>query len=101
MFNGIIIVDSDEFLEMVWILCLLVVVGVGVIGVEYVMMFLVLDVNVILIELCDSFFDFIDNGLIVEFIYEICENGVDLCLGLVIEKVEDMGEYVEVSFENG
>lgn len=100
-FNGETIVDSDEFLEMARIPRSLVVVGAGVIGVEYATMFSALDVNVTLIEPRDSFLDFIDNGLIAEFTHEIRENGVDLRLGSAIEKVEDMGEHVEVSLENG
>ena len=100
-FNGATIVDSDEFLEMARIPRSLVVVGAGVIGVEYATMFSALDVNVTLIEPRDSFLDFIDNGLIAEFTHEIRENGVDLRLGSAIEKVEDMGEHVEVSLENG
>ena len=100
-FNGQTIVDSDEFLEMARIPRSLVVVGAGVIGVEYATMFSALDVNVTLIEPRDSFLDFIDNGLIAEFTHEIRENGVDLRLGSAIEKVEDMGEHVEVSLENG
>ena len=99
--NGETIVDSDEFLEMARIPRSLVVVGAGVIGVEYATMFSALDVNVTLIEPRDSFLDFIDNGLIAEFTHEIQENGVDLRLGSAIEKVEDMGEHVEVSLENG
>ena len=100
-FNGATIVDSDEFLKMARIPRSLVVVGAGVIGVEYATMFSALDVNVTLIEPRDSFLDFIDNGLIAEFTHEIRENGVDLRLGSAIEKVEDMGEHVEVSLENG
>ncbi|QTN34535.1 Si-specific NAD(P)(+) transhydrogenase [Cognatishimia activa] len=100
-FNGETIVDSDEFLEMARIPRSLVVVGAGVIGVEYATMFSALDVNVTLIEPRDSFLDFIDDGLIAEFTHEIRENGVDLRLGSAIEKVEDMGEHVEVSLENG
>ncbi|MGR3838919.1 MAG: Si-specific NAD(P)(+) transhydrogenase [Cognatishimia sp.] len=100
-FNGRTIVDSDEFLEMGQIPRSLVVVGAGVIGVEYATMFSALDVNVTLIEPRDSFLDFIDKGVIAEFTHEIRENGVDLRLGSAIEKVEDCEGYVEVSLENG
>ncbi|WP_370228100.1 Si-specific NAD(P)(+) transhydrogenase [Cognatishimia sp.] len=100
-FNGETILDSDEFLEMARIPRSLVVVGAGVIGVEYATMFAALDVNVTLIEPRDSFLDFIDNGVIAEFTHEIRENGLDLRLGSSIEKVEDMGEHIEVSLDNG
>jgi NAD(P) transhydrogenase len=100
-FNGTNIIDSDEFLEMAQIPRSLVVVGAGVIGVEYATMFSALDVNVTLIEPRDSFLDFIDHTLIQDFTHQIRENGVDLRLGSAIENVEDRGDMVEISLENG
>ena len=100
-FNGSTIVDSDEFLEMGQIPRSLVVVGAGVIGVEYATMFSTLDVRVTLIEPRDSILDFIDRTLVQEFIHEIRENGVDLRLGSEISSIEDAGNQVEVTLENG
>ncbi len=100
-FNGKTVVDSDEFLEMGEIPRSLIVVGAGVIGVEYATMFSTLDVRVTLVEPRESFLDFIDKGLIQDFTHQIKENGVDLRLGSAIEKIEDTGEHVEVSLDNG
>lgn len=100
-FNGTTIVDSDEFLEMDHLPRSLIVVGAGVIGVEYASMFAALDINLTLIEPRDSFLDFIDKGIISDFTHQIKENGVDLRLGSSIEKVEDAGEHVEVALDNG
>ncbi len=100
-FNGATVLDSDEFLEMGCIPRSLIVVGAGVIGVEYATMFSALDVRITLIEPRDSFLDFIDRGLIQEFTHQILENGVDLRLGSEIERIEDMGEHIEVSLANG
>ena len=100
-FNGRTVVDSDEFLEMSEIPRSLVVVGAGVIGVEYATMFSALDVTVTLIEPRDSFLDFIDSALISDFTHQIKENGVDLRLGSSITQIEDAGTHVEVSLENG
>ncbi len=100
-FNKRTIVDSDEFLELAQIPRSLVVVGAGVIGVEYATMFSTLDVRVTLIEPRDTFLDFIDTALIQDFTHQILENGVDLRLGSAIEKIEDAGEHVEVTLENG
>jgi NAD(P) transhydrogenase len=100
-FNGSSIVDSDEFLELTQIPRSLVVVGAGVIGVEYATMFAALDVRVTLIEPRDSFLDFIDRTLIHEFTHQLRENGVDLRLGSKIEKIEDAGGHVEVTMGNG
>ena len=100
-FNGSSIIDSDEFLEMSQIPRSLIVVGAGVIGVEYATMFAALDVRVTLIEPRETFLDFIDSTLIQEFTHEIRENGVDLRLGSPVSSVEDGVDYVEVSLENG
>lgn len=100
-FNGKTILDSDEFLEMGQIPRSLVVVGAGVIGVEYATMFAALDVRVTLIEPRESFLDFIDKTLIQEFTHQIKENGVDLRLGSPIAKIEDEDTHVEVTLENG
>ena len=100
-FNGSSILDSDEFLEMSQIPRSLIVIGAGVIGVEYATMFAALDVRVTLIEPRETFLDFIDSTLIQEFTHEIRENGVDLRLGSPVSLIEDGGDYVEVSLENG
>ena len=100
-FNGRTIVDSDEFLELAQIPRSLVVVGAGVIGVEYATMFSALDVRVTLIEPRETFLDFIDTAIIREFTHQILDNGVDLRLGFAIENIEDAGEHVEVSLSNG
>jgi NAD(P) transhydrogenase len=100
-FNGKTVVDGDEFLEMEEIPRSLVVIGAGVIGVEYATMFSALDVRVTLIEPRDSFLDFIDRTLIQEFTHQIRENGVDLRLGSAVEKIEDTGDHIELSLDNG
>jgi NAD(P) transhydrogenase len=100
-FNGTTVVDSDEFLELAQIPRSLIVVGAGVIGVEYATMFSALDVRVTLIEPRETFLDFIDKTIIHEFTHQIRDNGVDLRLGSAIDKVEDAGEHVEVTLENG
>lgn len=100
-FNGKTIVDGDEFLEMEEIPRSLIVVGAGVIGVEYATMFSALDVRVTLIEPRETFLDFIDRTIIHEFTHQIRENGVDLRLGSAIEKIEDEGSHIEVSMANG
>ena len=100
-FNGTTIVDSDEFLELAQIPRSLIVIGAGVIGVEYATMFSALDVRVTLVEPRPTFLDFIDRAIIQDFTHQILENGVDLRLGSEIERIEDAGEHVEVSLANG
>ncbi len=100
-FNGKTVLDGDDFLDMEEIPRALIVVGAGVIGVEYATMFSALDVRVTLIEPRETFLDFVDRTLIQEFTHQIRENGVDLRLGSAIEKIEDEGTHVEVSLANG
>jgi NAD(P) transhydrogenase len=100
-FNATTVLDSDEFLNLQSIPRSLTVIGAGVIGVEYATMFAALDVRVTLIEPRDSFLDFVDQETIREFSHQIRENGVDLRLGAAIDKVEDAGDHIEVSLNNG
>jgi len=100
-FNGKTVLDGDEFLDMNNLPRSLVVIGAGVIGVEYATMFSALDIRVTLIEPRETFLDFIDRQLIDEFTHQIRENGVDLRLGAAVEKVEARDSFVEVSLDNG
>ncbi|WP_397542838.1 Si-specific NAD(P)(+) transhydrogenase [Roseovarius salis] len=100
-FNGKSVVDSDEVLDLDAIPRSLIVVGAGVIGVEYATIFSALDVRVTLIEPRETFLDFIDRRTIEEFTHQIRDNGVDLRLGSAVDKIEDAGEHVEVSMANG
>ena len=100
-FNGTTVLDSDEFLELARIPRSLVVVGAGVIGVEYATMFAALDVRVTLIEPRETFLDFIDRQTIQEFTHQVRDNGLDLRLGSAIERIEDEGTHVEVTLANG
>ena len=100
-FNGKTVLDSDEFLAMAEIPRSLIVVGAGVIGVEYATMFAALDVRVTLIEPRNTFLDYIDRFTIDEFTHHVREMGLDMRLGSPISKVEDAGRHIEVSLENG
>ena len=61
-FNGKTIVDSDDFPEIDHLPRSLIVIGAGVIGVEYATMFAALDIRVTLIEPRDSFFGLCRQG---------------------------------------
>ncbi len=100
-FNKSTIVDGDDLLDVDMIPRSLIVIGAGVIGVEYATMFSALDVRVTLVEPRDTFLDFIDKTLIAEFTQQIRTNGVDIRLGSAVEKVEDKAGFVEISMANG
>lgn len=100
-FNGTTVLDGDEILDMVRIPRSLIVIGAGVIGVEYATMLAALDVSVTLIEPRDSFLDFIDKRLIEDFTHEIRDMGLDLRLGSAVTKVDAGESAVTVYLENG
>jgi NAD(P) transhydrogenase len=100
-FNKTTIVDGDDFLDLKNIPRSMIVIGAGVIGVEYATMCSALDIRVTLIEPRDTFLDFLDRTLIAEFTQQIRVNGIDLRLGSAVENVEDKGDFVEVSMANG
>lgn len=100
-FNGTSVVDSDEILELQQLPRSMIVIGAGVIGVEYATMMQALDVQVTLIEPRDSFLDFIDKTLIQEFTHEVRDMGLDLRLGSAVTEVKDRGDCIIVKTENG
>lgn len=100
-FDGRMVLDSDEILEIQKLPRSLVVIGAGVIGIEYATMMQALDVKVTLIEPRDSFLDFIDRGMITEFKHEIRDMGLDLRLGSAVTKVAKLDDCVNVETENG
>ncbi|GLQ35635.1 NAD(P)(+) transhydrogenase [Amylibacter marinus] len=99
-FNGTTVVDSDEIIELKELPRSLIVIGAGVIGVEYATMMQALDVKVTLIEPRDSFLDFVDKTLIQEFTHEIRDAGLDLRLGSQVIAVKEEGDCIRVTTEN-
>jgi NAD(P) transhydrogenase len=100
-FNGKTVLDSDEIIELKALPRSLIVIGAGVIGVEYATMMQALDVKVTLIEPRDTFLDFVDKTLIQEFTHEVRDAGLDLRLGSSVTKVEEAEDCVSVHTENG
>ncbi len=84
-FDGDCVLDSDEILDLKRLPRHLVVVGAGVIGVEYATIFSALDVRVTLIEARTSMLEFIDRELLATFIYDIRDRGIALRLGCTVK----------------
>lgn len=100
-FNRETVLDSDELLELDDIPRSLIVIGAGVIGVEYATMMAALDVRVTLIEPRNSILDFVDKTLVEEFIHEVRDMGVDLRLGSPVTSVADEKDHISVTLESG
>ncbi|MDR3724461.1 MAG: Si-specific NAD(P)(+) transhydrogenase [Terracidiphilus sp.] len=88
--NGTTIVDSDQILGLNALPRSLIVVGGGVVGVEYTCMFAVLGVRVTLIEKRDRLLDFADREMVEALTYHLRDSRVTLRLGEELESVESL-----------
>jgi NAD(P) transhydrogenase len=88
--NNRTIINSDEIFALESIPKTLIVVGGGVIGVEYASMFAVLGVRVILIEKMGRLLSFADQEIIEALCYHLRDNRVTLRLNEEVETVEEM-----------
>jgi len=87
--NGHSIIDSDEVLEMPQLPATLLVVGGGVIGVEYTCMFATLGVRVILVEKRPRLLEFADAEIVEALSYHLRDSRVTLRLNEEVESVEE------------
>lgn len=86
------IVDSDNILEMNGIPRTLVVVGAGVIGVEYASILSALDIDVTLVDGRKEILGFLDREIVGEFEHHLRDRGVSIRLGETVESVETHDE---------
>lgn len=90
--NGRTILNSDQVLDMVDLPKSLIVVGGGVIGVEYTCMFAALGVRVILIEKRPRLLEFADQEIIEALSYHLRDARVTMRLGEEVESVEELAD---------
>ena len=88
--NGKTILNSDQILGLDCLPQSLIVVGGGVVGVEYTCMFAVLGVRVTLIEKRDRLLEFADREIIEALSYHLRDARVTLRLGEEVESVEEL-----------
>ena len=87
--NGRSIIDSDQILSLTDVPRTLIVVGGGVIGVEYTCMFATLGVRVILIEKRPRLLEFADSEMVEALSYHLRDSRVTLRLNEEVESVEE------------
>lgn len=92
--NGRNIIDSDQILSMPELPRTLIVVGGGVIGVEYTCMFATLGVRVILVEKRPRLLEFADSEMVEALSYHLRDSRVTMRLNEEVESVEESGESV-------
>jgi NAD(P) transhydrogenase len=88
--NGRTIVNSDQILDLPKLPRSLIVVGGGVVGVEYTCMFAVLGVRVTLIEKRDRLLEFADREIIEALSYHLRDDRVTLRMGEEVKSVEEL-----------
>jgi NAD(P) transhydrogenase len=88
--NGKTIINSDQVLDLVDLPKSLIVVGGGVIGVEYTCMFAALGVRVTLIEKRPRLLEFADQEIIEALSYHLRDSRVTMRLGEEVESVEEL-----------
>ncbi|HEY6991011.1 MAG TPA: FAD-dependent oxidoreductase, partial [Bryobacteraceae bacterium] len=87
--NGQTIVNSDQLLDMQTLPRTLIVVGGGVIGVEYTCMFATLGVRVTLIEKRPRLLEFADQEIVEALSYHLRDHRVTMRLNEEVESVEE------------
>ena len=88
--NGKTIINSDQVLDLVNLPKTLIVVGGGVIGVEYACMFSALGVRVTLIERRPRLLEFADQEIVEALSYHLRDSRVTMRLNEEVESVEEM-----------
>ncbi|AUX76196.1 MULTISPECIES: Si-specific NAD(P)(+) transhydrogenase [Sinorhizobium] len=101
-FDGKTVVDSDELLEIQDLPRSLVVIGAGVVGIEYATIFSALDTQVTVIDPKSTMLDFIDKEIVEDFTYQLRDRNMKLNLGQKAEKVERLDDgKVMLTLDNG
>jgi NAD(P) transhydrogenase len=90
-FDDDIVLDSDVLIESPRVPRSLVVIGAGVIGIEYATIFSALDVQVTLVEPRETFLDFIDREVIEEFVHQLRDRNMMIRLGSDVATIEKDG----------
>jgi len=88
--NGTTIINSDLILDIPKLPKTLIVVGGGVIGVEYACMFAILGVRVTLIEKRNRLLEFADQEIVETLSYHLRDSRVTMRLGEELESVEEL-----------
>ncbi|PYB71322.1 MULTISPECIES: Si-specific NAD(P)(+) transhydrogenase [Rhizobium] len=100
-FDGASVLDSDEILEIKDLPRSMIVIGAGVIGIEYATIFSALDTAVTVVEPRDTMLDFIDKEIVEDFTYQLRDRNMKLIFGQTVETVEKVDGKCRVTLKNG
>lgn len=90
--NGRNIVNSDQVIALAGLPKTLIVVGGGVIGVEYACMFAALDVRVTLVERRARLLEFADQEIVEALSYHLRDSRVTMYMNEAVENVEELAD---------
>jgi NAD(P) transhydrogenase len=99
--DGVRVFNSDQLLHLPLIPRELIVVGGGVIGLEYAAMMTALGTKVILIDLRPTLLDFADREIIESLCHHLREEGVTFRLGEQVNSVTRENDRVYAHLESG
>lgn len=91
-FDDETIIDSDGLLQIRKIPRSMVVIGAGVIGVEYATIFSALDARITLVDSRNTILDFVDADIVDEFRHDLQSRGIQLRLGEEVDRVEKLAD---------
>ncbi|UCF91750.1 MAG: Si-specific NAD(P)(+) transhydrogenase [Desulfobacterales bacterium] len=101
-FDNATIIDSDGIVNLKTLPKTMIIVGAGVIGVEYASIFSVLDIELTLIDGRDTLLEFLDREIVDEFIHCMRQRGITLRLGEKVVGIEkDANGRVITTLESG
>jgi len=101
-FDNKTVLDSDELLDIERLPRSMVVIGAGVIGIEYATIFSALDTAVTVIDPKSTMLDFIDKEIVEDFTYQLRDRNMKLLLGQKADKVERLPDgKVSVTVDTG
>ena len=101
-FDNKTVLDSDELLDIDELPRSMVVIGAGVIGIEYATIFSALDTAVTVIDPKATMLDFIDREIVEDFTYQLRDRNMKILLGTKADKVTRLdNRKVELKLDNG
>ncbi|MGD9851803.1 MAG: Si-specific NAD(P)(+) transhydrogenase [Nitrospirales bacterium] len=86
--DGKVIIDSDDILQLGQIPRTMVVIGAGVIGLEYASMFACLGTEVTIIDTRDRPLEFLDHEIVDELIHQMRNHNVIFRLAETVERLD-------------
>ena len=95
------VIDSDGILELGNMPASMLVVGAGVIGIEYASIFSTLDVKVTVIDGRDHILGFLDREIVDELTHSLRDRGVSLRLGENITHLDNSNNHVTLTTDTG